>query len=51
MLSESVQLVCTINGRDVFKITKPLYLFYRPEDKKKLIDVEARILLNLVMIY
>jgi hypothetical protein len=27
-----------IGGRDVFKIIKPLYLFYKPEDKAKLTD-------------
>lgn len=31
MLSETVQIVCAINSRDVFKITKPLFLFYNPE--------------------
>lgn len=51
MMSEEVLLVCTISKRDIFKITKPIFLFYNPLDKKSLSDEEAQILINLVLIY
>jgi len=43
--------VCTINKRDIFKITKPIFLFYNPQDKKNMSDDDAEILLNLMIIF
>lgn len=40
-----------MNHRNIFKVTKPIFLFFKPEDKHQLSDKEAKILINLVIIY
>lgn len=32
-LAETVQLVCTINHHNIYKILKPVYIFFDPKDK------------------
>lgn len=34
LLAEEVCIVGTIGQRDVFRVVKPIYLFYNPLDKK-----------------
>jgi hypothetical protein len=36
LLAQEVSLVGCIGNRDIFKITKPIYLFYNQEEKKNL---------------
>lgn len=36
LFAETVQLVCTINQRNIYKILKPVYIFYNPKDKESL---------------
>ena len=40
----------SIGDRDVFKVVKPVYLFYKQEDKQKLNEEESMTLINLTMI-
>ena len=49
-MAEEAELVCTIKKRDIFKITKPIFLFYRPQDKNDLSSEEAKLLMNFVFI-
>jgi hypothetical protein len=50
-LAEEVNLVGNIGQRDIFKITKPIYLFYDPNDKKNMTEKEAEILLNTTAVF
>lgn len=50
-LAEEAQLICSINHRDVFKITKPIFLFYEPDHKTKINVEEAKLLVNFVAIF
>jgi hypothetical protein len=36
LLAQEVNLVGCIGHRDIFKVTKPIYLFYNQEEKKSL---------------
>ena len=40
-----------MNYRNIFKVTKPIFLFLKPEDKHQLSEKEAKVLINLVIIY
>ena len=51
ILAKEVLIVGSIGQRDIFHISKPIYLFYDPEEKKKLNDKEAEILLNVTAIF
>jgi hypothetical protein len=46
-----VIIVGNIGQRDIFKITKLIYLFYDPQEKKTLTEKEAEILLNITTIF
>ena len=34
ILAEEVRIIGSIGQRDIFKIAKPIYLFFDPKDKK-----------------
>ena len=36
LLAEEVELICTIEKRDIFKIIKPVMIFYNPKNKYEL---------------
>ncbi len=36
LLAEEVCIVGAIGQRDLFRVVKPIYLFYNPQDKKAL---------------
>jgi hypothetical protein len=38
ILAEEVKIIGSIGQRDIFKVTKPIYLFYNPQDKKLLTE-------------
>lgn len=38
VLAEEVRIIGSIGQRDIFKITKPIYLFYDPQEKKILTE-------------
>jgi hypothetical protein len=50
-VTEEAQLVCTISNRDIFKITKPIFLFYNLEEKTNMTEEEVKILINIVLIF
>lgn len=35
-LAEIVQLVCTVNLKNIYKILKPVYMFFNTKDKENL---------------
>ena len=51
ILAEEVNIIGSIGQRDIFKITKPIYLFYDPQEKKSLSEKEAEVLLNITAIF
>jgi hypothetical protein len=51
VLADEVRIIGSIGQRDIFKITKPIYLFYNPQEKKIITEKEAEILLNITAIF
>lgn len=51
LLAEEVELICNIKKRDIFKITKPILIFYNPQNKYELTEDEAKLLINIVIIF
>lgn len=41
LLVEEVCIVGTIGQRDIFRVVKPIFLFYNPQDKKAMTEPEA----------
>lgn len=51
LLAEEVTIVGSIGQREIFRVVKPIYLFYDQADRKALTEKEAEILLNTTAIF